>query len=112
MILAQRIAATTRGRIVKRLAEIVAPEKPFEAKLSSALPIFVTSDSVRLETGREHRVRFQRLLIEPRSFTTLRPEAVASDRRKVSAVRDLRLQQPAQRGETDFEHLALRSPMA
>ncbi len=52
-------------------------------------------------------MRLQRLLIEPRPLAAARPEAVAADGREVAGLGRLRLEQPAQRGEADLEHLAV-----
>ena len=63
--------------------------------------------AIRFEAGGDHGVRLERLLIEARPLAASRPEAVAADRREVPALRGLRLEQPAQRGKPDLEHLAV-----
>src|SRR5690242_18470161 len=99
MILQQGIPAASGGRIVERLAKVVAPQKPLEATARTCLPEGIAGDTVGLEAGGKRRVRFQRLLVEAGALAALRPETVTSDGREVSALRRLPIEQPAQRGE-------------
>src|SRR5207248_1243571 len=84
---------------------------PFETTPCRGVPEFVASDGECLQTGGDHGVRLQRLLIETRLFTAALPKAVAADRREMPIPRRLRGEQPAQRGEADVQDLRLRSPM-
>src|SRR5438093_10176783 len=53
-------AATVRG-IVQRRLQIVAAEEPLEAALRLAAPFPLPREAMRLETGGERGLRFQRL---------------------------------------------------
>src|SRR5476651_2304624 len=80
MILQHGIATTTSRRIVEWLPQIIASQEPFEAAPGGAMPEFVARYGVGFETGGQHRVRFQWLLIEAGAFAALGPESVAADR--------------------------------
>ena len=92
----QKRVATAAGRwIVERLAKIVPPEKPLEAPARRLAPELIASHRERFETGGDHGVGFQGLLIEARPLAAARPKAVAADRREVAGFRGLRIEQPA-----------------
>jgi hypothetical protein len=67
----QTISTTTCRRVIYREVQVISPEKPFEGTAGFLGPLFVPGDTVCLETGRNHRLRFNGLLVEAGAFATL-----------------------------------------
>ena len=66
----QGVAASARGRIIEWLPKIVASQKPLKAAARSPVPGPVSSQRVGFQTGGNHGVGFQRLLIEAGAFSS------------------------------------------
>src|SRR5438045_8629572 len=107
----QSITTSSRTGIVERFSEIVPTKEPFETTSRRALPVFVVRKSKSLETGGDGSICLHRLLIEPRAFAAALPKTVGTDRREMSGLRSLCIDQPPERLQTCLEHLATRSPM-
>src|SRR5205814_643713 len=76
----QRVAAAAGHGIVKRQAEIVATQKPFERAPRFAQPNGVTGRAMGFETSGNHRVRLNRLLVEACAFATLHKKSIRANR--------------------------------
>ena len=59
------------------------------------VPPDVRRGAIRLQTGRDHGLRLDGLLIEMRASASPPVEAIAADRPKVAVLGDLQLVQPA-----------------
>src|SRR5213082_3893239 len=107
----QSITTSSRAGIVERFSEIVPTKEPFETTSRRALPVFVVRESKSLETGRDGSIGLHRLLIETRAFAAALPKTVGANWREMSALRSLRVHQPAKRLQTCLECLATRRLM-
>src|SRR3954447_3188317 len=99
----QRVTASAGTGIVKRLPKIIAPEEPFKTASRGPAPVLIPGKRICFETGGNHRMSFQWLLIEPGSLAAAGPEAIASNRREMSGFAFLSLNQPAQGFQPDIE---------
>ena len=79
-VLMQRVATTTRARIVEWLTEIVAIEKPVKAAARSPMPARIPSQRVRFHASGNHSVGFQWLLIDLGALGASGPKAIAANR--------------------------------
>src|SRR6476469_2521684 len=60
----EAIAAATGRGIVEPLTQMVLPEEPVEGAASLVVPTGRVGGMGRIEAGRHHRLRFNRLLVE------------------------------------------------
>ena len=82
----QPVAAAAGGRVVERLLQVVLTEKPAEGAARVLGPAMVAGHPARVETGRDHRARLDRLLIERGLRPAASIEAVRADRREVAVL--------------------------
>src|SRR4051794_35581313 len=108
----QGIPATAGSGIVERFAKVIAPEEPLKAAARSSLPILVVGQRICFERGGNHRIGFNRLLIEAGPLAAAFPKPVAADRGEVAGFALLLLHQPSQRLQPGVQDLATGGPMA
>ena len=93
-------------------AEIVAPEKPIEGPPGLAPPEVIAGGAEGRQTGGNHRLRLDRLLVEIRACAVLFMEAIAADRAEMSGLGFLVIR-PASAGfESDLKRPRVRNPLA
>ena len=110
-VLMQRVATTTRARIVEWLTEIVAIQKPVKAAARGPVPARIPSQRVRFHASGNHGVGFQWLLIEMGALTAAGPKAIAANRREMPPFSRLLLHQPAERLQPDVDNVTSGSPV-
>lgn len=110
----QTIAATSGRRIIDGKVQVIATQEPLEGASRFTAPTLVAGDAVRFEAGRDHRMRFDRLLIEARAFAALPVEPIRSDRDEMSAFSMCALQicKPKKRFESGLSHCIIRHGFA
>ena len=79
-VLMQRVATTTRARIVEWLTEIVAIEKPAKAAARSPVPARIPSQRVRSTQAAIMAWASSGCLIEMGALGAAGPEAIAANR--------------------------------
>src|SRR5207253_3639779 len=92
----QSVTTSSRAGIVERFSEVVPTKEPLETASRRALPVFVVRETKSLETGRDGSIGLHRLLIETRAFAAALPKTVGANRSEMSALRSLRVHQPAE----------------
>jgi hypothetical protein len=102
----QAIATATRRRVVHREVQVVSPEKPLECAVGFCVPAFFPSDTMCCKAGRNHRLRFYRLLVETSAFATLWIKPIGANWNEMLSfcVRVLQFCQPSERLQTDLRH--------
>ena len=83
----QAIAAAACGRVIHREVQVVPPQKPLEGTAGFRMPSFFPGDKVGFQTGRDHRLRFHRLLVEAGPFASLRIKPVRADGNEMLTLR-------------------------
>src|SRR6187397_1902379 len=98
-------AATCRG-IVDWQVQVVSPQKPFEGTAGFLVPSFFSGSLVSFQTGRDHGMWFDRLLIKAGPFASLRIKTVRTDGDEMLSlcVCMLDFGDPAERFQTHFRH--------
>jgi len=82
----QTIAASTCRGVIDREVQVVTTEKPLEGAPGFIMPAFFPGDAIRLQAGRDHRLRLNRLLIETGAFAAFLIKTVGANGDKMPSV--------------------------
>ena len=106
-VVMQTVPATAGQGIVKGNAEIVAPEKPTESTLRLTPPEFIASDAEGVQTGGNHGLGLDWLLVEFRTMAVFPVESVVADRSEVPNRGLLLDDEPAKTFESDCQRAGM-----
>src|SRR4029077_2542862 len=98
--------------IIERKTEVIAALEPFECLAGLSEPIRIPGGFMRFETGANHRMSLDRLLVEQRRLLAAFPKAVGTNRPKMPIRSDLVFGEPAQTLEADLAKIGLIRPAA
>ena len=99
----QSVSATARLSVVERNAQIVSTLKPFKSLGGLSQPVAIAGSLVSFHARANGRMCLDRLLVEGGRLLAALPKAIGTNRPKVSFRRELVLEKPTERFETDFK---------
>lgn len=82
----QTITAASRGGVIDWEMQVVPSKEPFEDSPGFRMPFFFFGNSIGFKTGRDHRLRFHRLLIEACPLAALRIKSIRADGHEMPAL--------------------------
>src|SRR6266852_1042526 len=82
-------------------------QEPVKRPMQMLVPTAIVGDGLGRETGGDHRLGFDGLLVETGSFSSPRIESVRADRHEMPLSGLLNMGQPFQRSQSGLDHLFL-----